>query len=51
VQQAMQLNQQGQQLAETNTRCKQLEQQLLEAQQQVSRPVLTLAVHMTHLHG
>jgi hypothetical protein len=51
VQQAMQLNQQGQQLADTNTRCKQLEQQLLEAQQQVSRLVLTLAAHMRHRHG
>jgi septal ring factor EnvC (AmiA/AmiB activator) len=36
VQQAMQLNQQGQQLAELSTRCKQLEQQLLATQQQVS---------------
>lgn len=36
VQQAMQLNQQGQQLSELSTRCKQLEQQLLATQQQVS---------------
>lgn len=35
VQQAVQLNQQGQQLTELHARSKQLEQRLLEAQQQV----------------